>query len=114
MEMLKKGNVSKAHLEKLYTGYIEKGSTVVTDSCRSYTPLCRSMSLKHKKILSGKHSNGVFNLAHINSLHSRFKDFIKGFSGVSTKHFSNYLVWFKWLERTKTLKDVVRPTHIVE
>ena len=37
----------------------------------------------------------------VNSLHSRFKTFIREFKGVSTKRLNNYLILFKWRELAK-------------
>ena len=91
---------------ELYTGHVKSGSTVCTDSLSSYKTLSKKLNLKHKPVASGKHSNGVFNLARINSLHSRFKTWIRPFNGVSTKFLPNYLKWFKWLEQVKDFRDV--------
>ncbi len=41
------------------------------------------------------------NLGNINSLHSRFKDFIRQMYGVATRRLENYLVWFSWIENFK-------------
>lgn len=37
-------------------------------------------------------------LANVNSMHSRFKEFIKKLHGVATRRSDNYLAWFSWIE----------------
>ena len=82
----------------LYSTCINKESTIVTDSLRSYIPFIKDLDVPHVQIASGKHKNGLYHINHINSLHARLKDFMRGFKGVSTKYLDNYMVWFKWLE----------------
>jgi len=108
MEMACTGRITGEKLEKLFDGYIDEGSIIITDSLSSYESLAKSLKLRHKSIPSGQHADGGFSLSCINSLHSRFKGWMNGFNGVSTKHLNNYLVWFKFLEGIKSLKEVVK------
>ena len=112
METVCKGRITSKKLEKLYTGYISEGSTICTDSYSGYKTLARTLRLNRKQIPAGRHSDGLFGLSNINSLHSKFKRWIRKFNGVSTKHLANYLVWFKWLEKTKQLKETVKPKQM--
>jgi len=105
MEMLCRGRATSNKLNDLYNGHISESSTVCTDSLSGYKTLSKKLNLKHKPIASGKHTNGIFNLQRINSLHSRFKTWIRRFNGVSTKFLPNYLKWFKWIEFNKTLRE---------
>jgi transposase-like protein len=105
IEMVCRGRVSSKKLNELYSGHVAEGSVVTTDSLSGYKNLSKNLKLKHKPILSGKHSNGVFNLARINSLHNKFKTWIRRFNGVSTKFLPNYLKWFKWLESVRGCLD---------
>lgn len=111
MEMTCKGRVTSKKLEKLYNGYITEGSTICTDSLSSYKTLSKKLNLKHKQI-PGRHSDGIFNLSSINSLHSRFKRWMERFNGVSTKFLPNYLAWLKWLEKAKGMKETVKPEQM--
>jgi transposase-like protein len=105
IEMICRGRVSSKKLNELYSGHVAEGSVATTDSLSGYKNLSKNLKLKHKPIPSGKHSNGVFNLARINSLHSKFKTWIRRFNGVSTKFLPNYLKWFKWLESVRDFRD---------
>jgi transposase-like protein len=108
MEMTCRGRVTSKKLNDLYSGYIAEDSIICTDSLSSYKTLSRTLNLKHKPIASGKHSNGMYNLSRINSLHSKFKTWIRRFNGVSTKFLPNYLKWFKWLEQAKNLREDIK------
>lgn len=112
MEMTCRGRITSKKLDQLYNGNVPEGTTICTDSYSSYKTLSRKLKLKHKQIPTGKHSDGIFNLSSINSLHSRFKTWIRKFNGVSTKFLPNYLTWFKWLEKTKGMKEAVRPEQM--
>jgi hypothetical protein len=41
----------------------------------------------------------VFHIQHVNAYHSRLKDWMRRFKGVSTKYLANYLGWRRLLER---------------
>jgi transposase-like protein len=105
MGMAGRGRVSYAELERLYDGHVLERSTICTDSLSSYRKLSTKLNAVHKAIPSGKHSDGIFHLNHVNSLHSRFKTWLDRFHGVSTKFLGNYLAWFKWIEQAKGLKE---------
>lgn len=108
MEMVCKGRITSKKLEKLFDGYVSEDSTICTDSYSSYKTLSKKLGLVHKRIPSGQYSDGLFNLSAVNSLHSRFKRWIRNFNGVSTKFLPNYLAWFRWLESVKNIQPVAR------
>lgn len=62
----------------------------------------------HKQIKRGFHKNGIYHINKINSLHSRFKQWLAGFKGVSTKYLPNYLSFFKLVEMIKGEKEPVQ------
>jgi transposase-like protein len=105
IEMVCKGRVTSKKLNELYNGFIAEDSIICTDSLSSYRTLSQKLNLKHKPVATGRRANGIFNLSRINSLHSKFKTWIRRFNGVSTKFLPNYLKWFKWLEQAKNLRE---------
>lgn len=98
MDLICLGRVSSKQLESFYDGHIENGSTFCTDSHKSYIHFTQSLGIDHQRVQSGRYKVGSYHIQHINSLHSKLKKWMKNFNGVSTKHLSNYLYWFKWLE----------------
>jgi len=109
MEMACTGRITGEKLERLYDGYLNTGTIIITDSFSGYDSLAENLGLRHKSIPSGQHTDGGFSLSCVNSLHSRFKNWISRFNGVSTKHLNNYLTWFKFLEAIKPLKEALKP-----
>ncbi|MDF2699076.1 MAG: hypothetical protein K0Q49_632 [Haloplasmataceae bacterium] len=105
LEMTNKGRISIKDLKRLYNNHIEQGSTICTDSHRSYPKFANQSHLTHIKLKGGKAKEGIFHLQNINSFHSQLKRWVRKFNGVSTKHLSNYLGWFKWVEIFKNEKE---------
>jgi transposase-like protein len=112
MEMACTGRITGEKLERLFDGYLNAGTIIITDSFGAYDSLATSLRLRHKSIPSGKHTDGGFSLSCVNSLHSRFKNWIGRFNGVSTKYLNNYLVWFKFLEEIKLIKESIKPDRM--
>lgn len=107
MSMACKSRITFNCLNEIYNNHISAGSIICTDSLFAYRTLSAELGLVHKAIASGRHSNGIYNLSRINSLHSRFKGWMQRFNGVSTKFLPNYLGWFNWLEQNKDIRHKV-------
>ena len=87
------GKMSTQSLTKFYAGKIEAQSIICTDSEKAYRGFAKQEGFKLYQMPSGKRSNGVYNINHINAYHSLLKSFVRKFRGVSTKYLNNYLVW---------------------
>lgn len=103
MTAIDRGRTTTKALCDFYNGRVNVGSTICTDGFSGYVKLAEVIGLVHKKMEHEKISDPIFNLSHINSLHSRFKKWMKRFNGVSTKRLSHYLAWFQWIELNKGL-----------
>ena len=80
----------------------EVGSTLITDSKRTFDKFASEMDMNHYYIPSGFHkSDSGFSLATLNGLHSELKTWLKRFRGVSTKHLQGYLDLFRYLKHLK-------------
>jgi hypothetical protein len=80
---------------------------------KSYIQFAKDNVKEYIRIPRGKHRNGVYHIAHVNSLHSRFKKWMRLFNDVSTKYLSNYLYCFKWLQSFNDDKDLIKAKHLV-
>jgi transposase-like protein len=100
------GRVKFSHLKDFFNNKIEEGSTLCVDSHQSYMKIPTVFNVKLKRIESGKYTDGIYHIQHANSFHSRLKDWVRDFNGVSTKYLQNYLNWFRWCEITKKEKDI--------
>ena len=69
----------------------------------------KDFDLEHKRIERGKRrTDDFYNIQRLNSFHSRLKNWMSRFKGVSTKYLVNYLYWMKWLEYSKDDKEVLK------
>ncbi len=107
------GRISSADLKRAYNDKIDSQSIICSDSHKSYIQFTKDFALEHVRIKTGRHKNGVYHINHVNSLHSNLKEWIRRFKGVATKYLANYLYWFKWLEKTKHDKDLLRMRTLV-
>lgn len=113
LEMVCKGRVRHSDFERLYNGRIGDDSIICTDSHKSYVQFAKDFNLEHKRIMRGHYKNGIYHINHINSLHSRFKEWMYKFHGVSTKFLANYLYWFKWIQYFNEDKEIVKSKNIL-
>ncbi|MDU2266722.1 MAG: hypothetical protein E7E07_10080 [Clostridium celatum] len=61
----------------------------------------------------GKKKLGIYHLQHVNSFHSRLKNWMNRFQGIATKYMSDYLTWFRWLEYFKSDKDIIKVRNLL-
>lgn len=76
------------------------GATVCTDGTSAYDEaLERAGAAHHVKFKAswGQHCG----VNRVNSLHSRLKEFFRGFRGVSVRRIGSYLTWFSWTEAAR-------------
>jgi transposase-like protein len=113
LELVTKGKISTKDLERLYGNRISRDSSICTDSHKSYINFAINHVNHHYRIPRGKHKTGVYHINHVNSLHSKLKNWIHPFNGVSTKYLINYLYWFKWLQSFNDEKDLIKAKHLI-
>lgn len=80
---------------------IESECVISTDKRSNYKTILKLFNIKEHNTYKSNTTEAYKNLANVNSLHSRFKEFIKKLHGVSTRRLENYLVWFCWIENYK-------------
>ena len=76
---------------------LSNAKTVTADSASAYQEFCREYNLTLNAIPSGFHSDGIFNIAEINGIHSQLELWISKFRGISTRHLQEYLDWFVYI-----------------
>ena len=64
---------------------------MTTDSASAYQEFCSNYNIELQAIPSGFHSNGFFNIAKINGIHSQLEGWLSKFREVSIKHLQEYL-----------------------
>ena len=97
----KLGKVSNVCIEKALSRQIQAKSVLCTDKEKAYRKFSKEHDYTLIQLESGKSKNGIYNIQHINSYHSRLKVFMYRFKGVSTKYLNNYLVWHNLVNYAK-------------
>ena len=92
---LGKPMVSTMH--KVFDGRITSSAILCTDGEKAYQKFSKDNKIELVQIAGGKGKKGNYHIQHINNYHSRLKDFIKKFNGVSTKYLGNYIVWHNFV-----------------
>lgn len=96
IEVIDQGNPTTINIIEALEGSIKNGQTITTDSKTAYINVAKHFKSELHQIPSGFHSNGLYNLGEINEIHSSMKTWFVPFKGVSTKHLSRYLAWFRF------------------
>lgn len=113
IELLCTGRMTSDELKNLYTNRIGEGSILCTDSHKSYIQFAEDMELEHKRIKRGKHTEDIYHIQHINSLHSNLKKWMNRFNGVATKYLNNYMKWHKWISIFSSEKESIRVKNFI-
>ena len=81
----------------------DESNVLVTDEHKAYNRATYGTKAKHEVIPSGKHKNGKYHLADINSVHSQLTAFIERYKGraFTTKYLDLNLMLFWWLFKYK-------------
>lgn len=95
------GRIEPKHIDQSIGTRFEEDSIMVTDSLRAYKSFANSRKIHLRQIPPGKHTNGPFNLARVNSYHSRLDDFFKPYKEVSSKYLDHYLALFRWKDKNR-------------
>ena len=96
---------TKKDIQKALENRFDPDAIIVTDSKNPYPNFAKTEKIQHKKIDSGKHSNGAFNLARTNSLHSEIKAFwSEDRENIpATKYMNLGMILFWWLKKHSNL-----------
>jgi len=106
-----RGRISKKDLDKILGGKIKSGSTLCTDSHRSYTAFTRANDIEHQKFVANKGKrvkDKIYHVQNVNNTASRLRTWMRPFNGVATKYLQNYLNWFMILEKIKNNNERLR------
>jgi len=98
------GRISLAELESAVADRITERTILCTDGHNSYKALARHQNIEHHILNANKKERikGDYHIQHINSLHSRMKNFFNSkLRGVSTKYLQKYLNWQKMKDEFK-------------
>jgi transposase-like protein len=75
---------------------VASDAILCTDGHKAYMGAARELGLQHERLIpkNGGRVRGPFHVQNVNNLHSRFKDWLRRFRGVSTARLPLYVAWF--------------------
>lgn len=98
----KLGKCSTKAVYGVLGGHVSHEATLCTDEESSYRRFAKENGISLVQIKGGKRTvKGIYHIQHLNAYHSRLKEFLSQFKGVSSKYLNNYLTWNNELERKK-------------
>lgn len=112
-EPIGRGMVGSEAIENLFMNRIDEDAIACVDGARGFKKFAQNSNLELVQLKKGKRKEGIYHIQHVNSFHSRLKIWMTRFNGVATKHLSNYLNWFRWIEYFKTEKDIVKCRNLM-
>lgn len=99
-----RGRIKAEEIDEVIGGYIAPSSLLCTDSATNYKKFAKMKGLTHEILPRGTHVlKSIYHIQHVNSFHSRLKQWMDRFQGVATKYIDNYMFWFRFLELHKKL-----------
>lgn len=100
------GKPSSEEIKEAIGDRIAEGSVFQCDGEKAYNSLIVEKNCTKIVLNSHKDYNKVYHLNTVNSLHSRLKDVLKHFRGVSTKYLNRYLAFFSVMQLAAQRKDM--------
>lgn len=99
-----RGRISMSDIETVLNDHIDGEVTLCTDGHNSFKAYAKAYKFSYvglnisqgKRIVKKK-----YHIQNVNNFHSRLKQWMRRFNGVSTKYLQNYMNWFSLLEETK-------------
>ena len=101
-----RGRISLKDVDRVLGNRIDPDATLCTDSHSSFRAFAKANQLKYRPVNVSKGRRVVRKVYHIqnaNNAHTRLKNWISRFNGVSTRHLNNYMQWFALMEETQSL-----------
>lgn len=117
LEVTGKGKPTSKQIEQAMKTWVSKQnnkykkSILCTDGNIAYQKLIKRKNLSHYKVFNYDRKwskTKLYHLQHVNNLHSKLKNWIRIFHGVSDIYFKNYLTYFRILELIKNYQDPIK------
>ena len=93
-----RGNPSAEDIEEALSARISESGIILCDGKRAYNKLIQAKKCEKVVLKSHQDYNKAYHLNTVNGLHSRLKDMLYRYRGVSSKYLNRYLALFTALE----------------
>jgi hypothetical protein len=88
---------ANATIHKALNSVVPADAVLCSDALRAYGRFAQAKGLEHFVVGGAKgkaKATASHHIQNINSLHSRYEDFIRQFKGPASKYLSGYVDWF--------------------
>jgi transposase-like protein len=92
---------SAEHIKKVLPVSLAEDAVLCTDGSTTLKRAARELAIEHQavKTSGGSRVRGPWHIQNVNAYHSRFKNWVRRFNGISSRYLTNYLGWFRVLDR---------------
>ncbi|EOG8236416.1 IS1595 family transposase [Pseudomonas aeruginosa] len=96
-------SANKAGLVQVLPQAVMGDAVLCTDGSAMLAAAARELGLEHHGLntLRGERRRGAWHIQNVNAYHSRLKGWLHRFRGVATSYLTNYLGWFRALDRNR-------------
>ncbi len=117
-----RGALNHSILSEVFDNHITDDTIILTDestalkkyfSTKPYAHMPLGTTINETAEKNVPVVKGPYHINNINSLHQRFRDFLRQYNGVSTKHLNGYVALFIWLENERK-REKNTPNHLVK
>jgi transposase-like protein len=100
------GRVNAENVKKAMPGTMAEDAVLCTDGSSTMRRAARDLGIEHQAVnmRAGTHARGPWHIQNVNAYHSRFKGWLRRFNGISSRYLTNYLGWFRALDRNSRAK----------
>lgn len=98
LRCVNRGNPSAEDIEEALSARINESGIILCDGKRAYNKLIHAKKCEQVVLKSHQDYNKAYHLNTVNGLHSRLKDMLYRYRGVSSKYLNRYLALFTALE----------------
>jgi transposase-like protein len=96
---------SAEDVKKVLPGTLADDAVLCTDGSATLRSAAHDLAIEHQavKTSSGSRLRGPWHVQNVNAYHSRFKNWVRRFNGISSRYLANYLGWFRALDRNSRM-----------
>jgi transposase-like protein len=93
--------MDKTAVMQAMTTALATDAVVCTDGSGLLSAAAHALDIDHQpvNVSKGQRVRGAWHVQNVNAYHSRLKQWLRRFHGVATSYLSNYLGWFRTLDR---------------
>lgn len=99
-------STSATDIKAVLPGALAEDAVLCTDGSSALRRAARDLGVVHEAVPTrwGSRTRGPWHIQNVNAYHSRFKGWVRRFNGISSRYLTNYLGWFRALDRNSRAK----------